>query len=1629
MKTFSTLVVTIVLASTLVLAQDNGVPTFSAVDPHEVDPINLENLTILLSAPVINKSGAIPFSYTLNGLSLCLKGSTWSCGIGISRVAGWQAFVMTGNGPGLAGGYTAKPLVSGSFYLCPDGVTNTENYSGWVIVDLFGTQHPLPSADYVDSQGCTAHKSFIDHTTDNSGLTLSIKSGTPIQNGYSYIYDGSGAYTNSGTYGPNGSPFETDGNGNSITTSYNGSYDTIWTDTLGTTTLTAHDGVSNNYGYYKWTDINGGSESITEAFTPLSTIKTAFGCSGVSESNTTGYLLSTISYPDGGNVRFSYETISGGYNTGRISGLTLRTGGTISYSYSGGSNGIDCTYGVPPTLSRTTADGTTKYTWAAVNNGNGHYGNTTTVVDPGGNKTIYTFTGLSATGNAAPPVIQPLTQIQKYQNVGTVSSPSYTLLSTDVICYNGATTGCATAVVSSPINEKDVYHTISGMASSSRTQTKYDTYGNITFVATYDFGATNYTLQTTTAYGSWNGSQCVAVSTSIYKKPCNIWTSDGTNTISNTRFTYDTRGNLVGKSVWTGSIWLNSSATYNANGTVATATDVNSAQTTYGYAATGSGGCNGLLPTSITVAGLTKTQTWNCIGGVLTQVKDTNSNPTNYGYTNSSGIADPEWRLSSVTDPLGNITYTNYTPNTANTHLAFGSSVIDVTTYQDGFGRPTLTQKQKGPGLSTYDSVSTSYAWNGTSFQTGRSMPCVEPKDTGCTSYFTKSTFDPLGRTLVTTDPGTGKITKTYPENDAKTTLTPAPSGEHGKSIQKEYDGLGRLMSLCQILTSGGNSCGQNSAASGYLTSYAYTTIPGGSKKVVTRGVQTRTSIYDALGRLTSQTTPESGTVSSVYDTESSCGPNGSFTSNGELLQTTDARGLTTCFYYDSLHRVTDVGNNAQSSTNFCKRLRYDNSTGVLGSIPTGVTVQNTMGHLVEAETDACFLPYSQSMLTDEWFSYDKNGRLTDVYELTPNSGGYYHTSVGYFANGAVSSLSGIPGYSAYNFTLDGEGRLNTAVQGTATLTNGVTYNPGSQPTVINVGNSGDNDTYVYDSATGRMKSYTFNVNSVSKSGTLNWNANGTLQSLAITDGFNSGGTQTCTFGYDDLARLVIDNCGSVWSQTFSYDQYENLTKSGSVTWNPGYNAANNRYSSIGASYDASGRLTYDTFNTYTWDIYGKMATVTSGHGTVTCGSTGFCVTYDALGRAVEKNYQGATITQVLYSPLGKTALMSGQTVLNAYIPLPGGASVYANGTGGANHYMEHHDWLGTVVLSSTLSGRAVDYDRAFAPYGEMYNNFGVSTKLNFTGDTQDIFSASPGLFDTPTRELHSSQGRWISPDPSGAGWNLYAYATNPNSGLDPSGLKTIPVNPGWYLGYSWSDNWVLDLVDATFTNMDNWFAAYYAASVAANNPSSENTAASNSPSTSTSPSNPDTSNTVTTPDNSSLVLLAQEADSDAAPEPITNSNGEIDPNAEAERALEPLEPGVQALTGWDYNLLSPGPLQPDDAQNFAGGEYNFTTVGDEGLSADTPFFRVSGGTADEQGSWFALTPQAGGLQSQIDLALKPEWGNTAENVTCVYLPPGTRVAIGPISYQGGLALGGGPGVSGLQVFVPPPGYQFSGHP
>jgi RHS repeat-associated protein len=299
------------------------------------------------------------------------------------------------------------------------------------------------------------------------------------------------------------------------------------------------------------------------------------------------------------------------------------------------------------------------------------------------------------------------------------------------------------------------------------------------------------------------------------------------------------------------------------------------------------------------------------------------------------------------------------------------------------------------------------------------------------------------------------------------------------------------------------------------------------------------------------------------------------------------------------------------------------------------------------------------------------------------------------------------------------------------------------------------------------MTQYQFNINGQSDTGVLTWNANSTLQKLVITDALaNTTDSQTCTYGYDDVVRIASANCGTAANQTFSYDPFGNIDKSGSpYQFLPNYSSSTNHITTVGgvtATYDSNGNVTNDGVHTYTWDADGNS---------ITLDGTG--LTFDAFDRAVEKNVSG-TFTEIMYAPTGaKLALMSGQTLQKAFISLPGKASAVYTGSG-LDHY-RHSDWLGSVRLTSSTS-RSVLSTAAYAPLGETYAQSGTAD-VSFTGQNQDTVG---GDYDFMYRE-YSTQGRWPSPDPAGLAavnpmapqsWNRYAYVlNNPLGFTDPLGL------------------------------------------------------------------------------------------------------------------------------------------------------------------------------------------------------------------------------------------------------------------
>jgi len=1332
----------------------------------------------------------MPFSYALN-----YDNSIWTP-VTTGGVTKWQPALNWGwnAANSAATGYvTYSETSTTSNSPCVD--TGTTTWSNYVYHDSLGVSHPFNISVWTRFVPCihppalTTNGTQSGTATDGSGIGISATSA-----GWTVSLPSGQLITSTSTT-------VTDANGNKLTAS-GGEY----FDTLSSTTpvLTVSGSATSSPMTLTYTAPSGASASYTVTYEPY-TVATNFGISGITEyAPTTVPLVQSITLPDSTSYMFTYEQTpsqscsvnSGSYVsycvTGRVASVTLPTGGMITYAYSGGpsSTGI-YSDGSSGTLTRvlcpTSSTCTSAPTWTyarAPASGSSSPGPgstwTTTVTDPASDTTVDNFaedstTGLGATYNLY------LTQQQ-------INDVNLGLLATNTVCYNSHYSNCGTATTVTPPGLIDTYTQPAG-GNTRLSEVFYNGSGAVSVDKEYDYGVTTGSAPGTAHLLSETMTEFAAISGGPTNEPSTVQVQDGSgNRLSYVAYTYDQtavtatsgtpqhvsvtngRGNLTTiQSEVNSSTSLYQTFTYYNTGNVSTSTDVSTSSTTAGAPTTylySSGSCGNSFATGVNEPlSLSRSTAWNCSGGVETSATDENS------QTVGSNYSDPKfWRPAYIYDQQSNNTYVTYPSTTSiETALRFngGSSVADMLTTSDSFGRGILSQRKQSPSASNYDTTETDY--NGLGQAIRSTMPFSASAGTLSSSAPGVGTaYDALGRPLVVTAADNGTTTYTYTANDVLVTVS-GPTGTQTFEKNLEYDGLGRLTSVCEISSTlpGVGSCGQGVSYTGYLTKYAYgpNTLTVTQNAQATTGQQTRSYAYDMIGRLTSETNPETGTTSYTYDV--AAGTNCA-ASAGNMTMRTDNAGNRTCYTYDALHRLTDAGADVPVSGSVCRHFRYDTSPTPYngGVMPTGVSVLNTKTRLEEASTDNC--TYS-SFLTDEWFSYSARGELTDVYEHTPNSGGYYHTTTSYWPSGALETLSGIPSVPTLTYGLEGEGRYTSvsASSGTSPVSY-VSYSTSPLGALSGVTyGSGDSDGFNYDPNTGRPTNYIFNVGTAVDIGTLTWSKNGTLSSLSIADGISgTGDSQSCGYSYDDLSRVGGVDCGgSIWQQTFSYDAFSNINKtasSGGVSFAPGYSTSTNQITTGGmGTYDGNGNMQSDVNNTYTWDPnWGTLASV-----------NGNTATYDALGNAVELN-NGSV--EVLYSPLGKTALMSGSTLVSAFVNLPGGGTAVYNSSGLA--YYRHADWLGSSRLASTPS-RTPYSSTAYAPFGETYATAGTGDQ-NFTGMNSDTVST---LYDFPARRLSPWMGRWISPDPSGTNavdptspqtWNRYAYVSNnPLSFVDPLGL------------------------------------------------------------------------------------------------------------------------------------------------------------------------------------------------------------------------------------------------------------------
>ena len=1230
----------------------------------------------------------------------------------------------------------------------------TQQYDEWwnLITDTFDFTEPdgtvvytgLPVSEYLAfGGGSFVRGDDYDCTPVDGGPAIKT---IPDGKGYTIVLTGAGAPgATAAAFDTAGDQIDggfTDLNGNTLTVSTGGG-NTYFGDPLGTAVTQSGSGTAASPTVYSYTGPSGGSTQIVEHFENISLSPTSLGCGTHVNWSGTAVVPSEIDLPDGRKYTFGYDS------NARLNSVTLPTGATINYGYT-----VDCTAsGATDTgnqqLTRWDSVNGSAHGWVWNRSQQGGGAVQTIETDPYSNDTVFNFAAPQWQNESG-----ALTEADFYSgsHSGGTEMLSATLTNTITSQYVSQQVTAIKAFGTTPLYRKTVVTP--------------NAFGVPTLEQDFDWGTTSPSggilRQVTTTYQIIN---------SVTQLPLLVTVSDGATTASETGYTYDSYGNpLTVKDYLTASTGLTTTNTFNSgagNGTLHSATMPNGGVTTYTY-----GACSSIFPTQVQVktsatANLTTNGTWNCTGGVPLTATNANGGVKTYAYADAANT----WQPSSIQEAANTTTIiypTSASLQTAESVMNFNGtgSTSDVVAVVDVLGRPWLQQKRQAQGSTSFDTVETKYDYMDRPITV--SVPYVAALGVGGGSTpVTTTTYDALSRVAAVTDGGGGQVQYTYSGNDVLQTVN-APAGENAKKKQSQFDGLGRLSSVCEVVTNtaagtptpGSGTCAQIYSQNGYWTKYTrnargqITQVVQNAQSATT---ETRSFAFDWMGRMTSETNPENGTTSYVFDTDATCG-----TFQGDMVKRTDAAGNVTCYAYDLAHRVVATtypsGPNAADTPE--KHFVFD------GATVNSTTMTNAGGRLAEAYTGP-----ATGKITDLGFSYDSLGNTTGTWESTPSSGGYYTTAAAYYANRAVNTLS-IPGAPAITYGLDGEGR--TAAVNAASGQNPVTSSAYGVfgLTSLTLGST-DTDTFSYDGNTGRMAWYQFTVNGQADKGTLTWNQNGTLASLDIADAISTtADTQTCTYAHDDLARLWTVNCPSHWSQTFSLDAFGNSGKTATTgtSFSASFNVKN-QIASVGGfspNYDSNGDLLDDPSaavrNVNSFDSEGRPTTFES-----------VAVTFDALGRAVQ-----AGSHEFVYGPGGtKLAVMTGGANVSASVPLPGGGeAVYSAST---LQFYRHADNLGSSRLASTPA-RGVYSATAYAPEGEPYLETGTQDR-SFTGQKQDI---ATGQYDFLLREYSPTQGRWWVPDPAGISaanpdqpqsWNRYEYALGEtmqltdNNGQWPTGI------------------------------------------------------------------------------------------------------------------------------------------------------------------------------------------------------------------------------------------------------------------
>lgn len=550
-----------------------------------------------------------------------------------------------------------------------------------------------------------------------------------------------------------------------------------------------------------------------------------------------------------------------------------------------------------------------------------------------------------------------------------------------------------------------------------------------------------------------------------------------------------------------------------------------------------------------------------------------------------------------------------------------------------------------------------------------------------------------------------------------------------------------RAVSPMQVLWQTGTATTPLSPGVALATLYSYD--PLGNLTNVAQGAQSRHYAYDALGRMTSSTLPESGTTNFTY------------TDFSALNTRTDARGVITTFGYDGLHRLTSVAYNV-------------GTTGV----PATASVAYQFGTSTTANNNGRLYQMTDGT-GSETYTYDSNlGRVAQVSKVI--GGTTYNLGYHYDSAGNLDTLT-YPSGRVVNQAYDAIGRMTQISSGGVNYVSQMAYNSAQLPVSFTYGNGvqasfGYNDhlqlaSLGYVSGTNSLLSLSYNYLDA------NGHNNGQIQS--ITDA--RGPAFSTSYSYDLLDRLQQAQtndltAANTWKLAWTYDRYGNrlsqtLTGGTMSVGQPQLtvDSVTNRVNSSGFIYDSNGNLTQDGLGSYAYDADNRMT-----QSVVSAATSSYA--YDGKRLRVGKDnstyiFSGSkVVAEYASGALSKEYIYSGSKLIATL-----------NGTNMTYH---HGDHLSNRVETDTTGNVVRTYCNL--PFGDTWYETGTPDKWKFTTYERDQSGRDYAM----NRYYSNAFGRFVTADllAGSAGdpqsLNRYSYVGNdPVNSVDPDGLAQCNFN------------------------------------------------------------------------------------------------------------------------------------------------------------------------------------------------------------------------------------------------------------